>query len=135
MGELLFYLSLATKGTFSGIVPSAENYSAPLGFVWKHSKTKALSVPDEGYYSNVPDAGHYSNVPDEGYYSNVPYGGYYSNVPDEGYYSNVPDEGYYSNVPDEGYYSNVPDEGYSRNVSCALNLISTFLLYTCFFRH
>ena len=51
------------------------------------------------------------SVPDEGYY-----------VPDEGYY--VPDEGYY--VPDEGYY--VPDEGYSRNRSCALNLISTFLL-------
>ena len=30
-------------------------------------------------------------------------------------------------VPDEGYY--VPDEGYSRNASCALNLISTFLLH------
>ena len=75
----------------------------------------------------------YLSVPDEGYYSNVPDEGYYSNVPDEGYYNNVPDEGYYSNVPDEGYYSNVPDEGYSRNVSCALNLISTFLLYTWFF--
>jgi hypothetical protein len=59
-----------------------------------------LSIPDDGYY-----------VPDEGYY-----------IPDEGYY--VPDEGYY--VPDEGYY--VPDEGYSRNVSCALDVISTFLL-------
>ena len=58
----------------------------------------------------------------------VPDEGYYSNVSDEGYYSNVPDEGYYSNVPDEGYYSNVPDEGYYRNTSCALNLISTFLL-------
>jgi len=31
-------------------------------------------------------------------------------------------------VPDEGYSRNVPDEGYSRNASCALNLISTFLL-------
>jgi len=41
----------------------------------------------------------------------------------------VPDEGYSSNVPDEGYSSNVPDEGYSRNASCALNLISTFLLH------
>ena len=30
---------------------------------------------------------------------------------------------------DEGYSSNVPDEGYSRNASCALNLISTTLLY------
>ena len=40
----------------------------------------------------------------------------------------VPDEGYSRNVPDEGYYSNVPDEGYSKNASCALNLISTFLL-------
>ena len=91
MGELLFYLFLATKGTFSGIVPSAENYSAPLGSVWKHSKTNVLSVPDEGYCSNVPDEGYYSNVPDEGYYSNVPDEGYYSNLPDEGYYSNVPD--------------------------------------------
>ena len=36
----------------------------------------ALSVPDEGYYSNVPDEGYYSNVPDEGYYSNVPDEGY-----------------------------------------------------------
>ena len=34
----------------------------------------------------------------------------------------------FQNVPDEGYYRNVPDEGYSRNASCALNLISTFLL-------
>ena len=40
----------------------------------------------------------------------------------------VPDECYSSNVPDEGYSSNVPDEGYSRNTSCALSLISTFLL-------
>jgi len=40
----------------------------------------------------------------------------------------VPDEGYSRNVPDEGYSRNVPDEGYSRNASCALNLISTFLL-------
>jgi hypothetical protein len=40
----------------------------------------------------------------------------------------VPDEGYSSNVPDEGYSSNVPDEGYSSKASCALNLISTFLL-------
>ena len=30
-------------------------------------------------------------------------------------------------VPDEGYSSNVPDDGYSRNVSCALNVMSTFL--------
>ena len=52
-------------------------------------------------------------------------------VPDEGYSSNVPDEGYSSNVPDEGYSSNVPDEGYSRKVSCALNLISTFLSAIC----
>jgi hypothetical protein len=82
-------------------------------------------VPDEGYY--VPDEGYYVldegyYVPDEGYY--VPDEGYY--VPDEGYY--VPDEGYY--VPDEGYY--VHDEGYSRNALCALNLISTFLLYINF---
>ena len=61
----------------------------------------------------------------------VPDEGYYSNVPDEGYSSNVPEEGYSSNVPDEGYSSNVPDEGYSRKVSCALNLISTFLSAIC----
>ena len=60
----------------------------------------------------------------------VPDEGYSSNVPDDGYSSNVPDEGYSSNVPDEGYSSNVPDEGYSRNASCALSLISTFLLDT-----
>ena len=77
-------------------------YDFPTFWVW--------AVPDEGYY--VSDEGYY--VPDEGYY-----------VPDEGYY--VPDEGYY--VPDEGYY--IPDEVYSRNASCALNLISTFLLF-CF---
>ena len=41
----------------------------------------------------------------------------------------IPDEGYSSNVPDEGYSSNVPDEGHSRNASCALNVISTCLLY------
>jgi len=40
----------------------------------------------------------------------------------------LPDEGYSRNVPDEGYSRNVPDEGYSRNASCALILISTFLL-------
>ena len=50
-------------------------------------------------------------------------------IPDEGYSSNVPDEGYSSNVPDEGYSSNVPNEGHSRNASCALNVISTCLLY------
>jgi len=49
-------------------------------------------------------------------------------VPDEGYSRNIPDEGYSRSVPDEDYSRNVPDEGYSRNVSCALNLISTFLL-------
>ena len=36
----------------------------------------------------------------------------------------IHDEGYY--VHDEGYY--VHDEGYSGNASCALDLISTFLL-------
>jgi hypothetical protein len=38
------------------------------------------------------------------------------------------------NVPDEGYprNMNVPDEGYPRNMSCALNLISTFLLQLIF---
>ena len=49
-------------------------------------------------------------------------------LPDEGYYRNVPDECYYRNVPDECYSRNVPDEGYSRNASCALHLISTFLV-------
>ena len=67
-------------------------------------------------------------MPDDRYSRNVPDEGYYSNVPDEGYSRNVPDEGYSRNVPDEGYSRNVPDEGYSRNASCALNLISTFLL-------
>ena len=41
----------------------------------------------------------------------------------------VPDESYSSNVPDEGYSSNVPDEGYFRKASCALNLVSMFLLF------
>ena len=41
---------------------------------------------------------------------------------------NVPDGGYSMNVPDGGYSMNVPDGGYSRNGSCALHLISTFLL-------
>jgi len=31
-------------------------------------------------------------------------------------------------VPDEGYSSSVPDEGYSGDASCAINLISMFLL-------
>ena len=31
-------------------------------------------------------------------------------------------------VPDEDYSSNVPDEDYSRNASCALNVISRFIL-------
>ena len=31
-------------------------------------------------------------------------------------------------LPEEGYFE-LPDEGYSRNASCALNYISTFLLY------
>ena len=43
--------------------------------------------------------------------------------PDAGYY--VPDAGYY--VPDAGYY--VPDAGYIRKASCALNKISSFLIY------
>jgi len=41
----------------------------------------------------------------------------------------------YENNTDHRYFKinylsilSVPDEGYSRNVSCALNLISTFLL-------
>ena len=75
--------------------------------------------PDEGYSRNVPDEGYSRNVPDEGYSRNVP---------DDGYSRNAPDEGYSRNVPDDGYSRNAPDEGYSRNVSCALNLISTFLI-------
>ena len=86
------------------------------------------NVPDEGYSRNVPDEGYSRNVPDEGYSRNVPDEGYSRIVPDEGYSRNIPDEGYSRNVPDEGYSSNVPDEGYSRNASCALRLISTFLL-------
>jgi hypothetical protein len=49
-------------------------------------------------------------------------------VPDEDYSRYVPDEDYSRYVPDEDYSRYVPDEDYSRNASCALDLISTFLL-------
>jgi hypothetical protein len=65
-------------------------------------------------------------------------------VPVEGYSNlmiiSVPVEGYSNrliiSVPVEGYSNrliiSVPVEGYSRNVSCALNLISTFVIIgTC----
>jgi hypothetical protein len=58
----------------------------------------------------------------------VPAEGYSRIVPAEGYSRIVPAEGYSRIVPAESYSRIVPAEGFSRDASCALNLISTFLL-------
>jgi hypothetical protein len=85
-------------------------------------KNVGFIVPTTLNYLALPSLD--TEVPDEGYLD--------TEVPDEGYLdTEVPDEGYLdTEVPDEGYLdTEVPDEGYSRDASCALHLISTFLVH------
>jgi hypothetical protein len=93
------------------------------------------NVPDEGYYRTclmkvIPERAWwrlFQNVPDEGYYRTC----LMKVITERAWWRLLQKRAWWRLLQKRAWwrlFQNVPDEGYSRNASCALNLISTFLL-------
>jgi hypothetical protein len=73
-------------------------------------------------FGAIPTVWYFGAIPTVWYFGAIPTVCYFGAIPTVWYFGAIPIVWYFGAIP------TIPDEEYSRNASCALNLISTFLL-------